>query len=476
MSPGFFAFIVGAFSLLCFYLYLKYNYWKRNGIPTVRGCVPVLGHMLPMITKRMNFSEFIRLAYEEHKDHSMVGMYKGTRPVLIVRDPNLVKTVLQSNFSKFYKNGREVVSEVDPLLSKHPLFSYGDTWSIVVSGVCEKFEHFLNRRLKTSNKYEVDMKTLFSRFTCEVVANTLGIEGFCFEDDAEAKSLHELAGNTFAESLGTIIAFHYPGINRLLKLSFLPKSMDGFFRKVVRENLKIRRNDSSPRNDFLQWMIDLENTGNVIDEENVTVHAASLYLDGTETASITLNFIGHDLAANPEIQEKLRKEVKSTIEEHGGLTFEALKDMTYMNQVINESQRLHAAVGSLQKMCTEEFELQGSDGLTYRIKPGIEVDISIIGLHTDPMYWVNPNVFDPERFNDERKQTIEKMTFLPFSEGPRICVGMRMTMLQVKACLATLLSNYKLELSPSTQVPLKISSHYFLSEPIGGNWVYISEL
>ena len=92
------------------------------------------------------------------------------------------------------------------------------------------------------------------------------------------------------------------------------------------------------------------------------------------------------------------------------------------------------------------------------------------------MYWVNPNVFDPERFNDERKQTIEKMTFLPFSEGPRICVGMRMTMLQVKACLATLLSNYKLELSPSTQVPLKISSHYFLSEPIGGNWVYISEL
>ena len=142
----------------------------------------------------------------------------------------------------------------------------------------------------TSNKYKVDLKSLFSRFTCEIVAG-LGIEEYYFEDDAEAKSLHELAGNTFAESLETIITFHYPSTNRLLKFSFLPKSMDEFFRKVVSENLKMRRNDSTPRNDFLQWMIDLENTGDVIDEENVTVHAASLYLDGTETSSITLNIM-----------------------------------------------------------------------------------------------------------------------------------------------------------------------------------------
>ena len=492
----FFALLAGAFSLLCFYLYQKHNYWKKNGIPTVKGCVPLLGHMLPMITKRMNFSEFIHLGYEEHKDHSMVGIYKGTRPVLIVRDPNLVKIVLQSNFSSFHENGHKIVPEADPLLSKNPFFCYGETWSTsrkrltyafsnvrlkilfaAVSEVCKKFEDFLNGRLKTSNKYEVDMKTLFLRFTGEVVANAgLGIEGYCFEDDAGASAFHKLVGNTFAESLGSMIAFHYPGISRLLKLSLLPKSIDGFFRKVVSENLKMRRKDSTPRNDFLQLMIDMEKTGEVIDEETVSAHAVSFYLDGTETSSITLNFIGHNLAAHPEIQEKLRKEVRSTIEKHGGLTFEALKDMTYMNQVINESQRLHSAIGFLHKTCTEEFELQGSDGLTCRIKPGIEVDISVFGLHGDPKYWVNPDVFDPERFNDERKQTIEKMTFLPFGEGPRICVGMRMALLQVKACLATLMNNYKLELSPRTQVPLKMSPHYFFPEPIGGNWVYISKL
>ncbi|KOX73620.1 Cytochrome P450 9e2 [Melipona quadrifasciata] len=491
-----FALLAGAFSLLCLFLYLKHNYWKRNGIPTVKGCVALVGHMLPVILKRMNFSELIRLAYEEHKDHSMVGIYKGTRPVLIVRDPSLVKTVLQSNFYNFHENGIKVVPEADPLLSKNPFFSYGETWSTgrkrltyafsnvrlkilftAVSGVCKKFEEFLNGRLETSNKYEVDMKMLFSRFTGEVVANAgLGIEGYCFEDDAGASAFHNLAGNTFAESLGTIIAFHYPSINRLLKLNFLPKSVDGFFRKVVSENLKIRRNESTPRNDFLQLMIDMEKTGEEIDEESVSAHAVSLYLDGTETSSITLNFIGHNLAAHPEMQEKLRKEVRSTIEKHGGLTFEALKDMTYMNQVISESQRLFPGLGFLHKTCTEKFELQGSDGLTYRIKPGTELVISVSGLHGDPRYWDNPDVFDPERFNDERKQTIEKMTFLPFGEGPRICVGMRMALLQMKACLATLMNNYKLELSPRTQLPLKMSPHYFMSEPVGGNWVYISKL
>lgn len=147
-----------------------------------------------------------------------------------------------------------------------------------------------------------------------------------------------------------------------------------------------------------------------------------------------------------------------------------------MSQVISESQRCHAALGFMHKVCTEEFELQGSDGLTYRAKPGTDIFLSVHGLHNDPNYWVDPEVFDPERFSDERRQTIEKMVYLPFGEGPRICVGMRMGLLQVKACFATLLRNYKLELSPKMQLPLKMSPHYFLTHPHGGAWVYISKL
>ena len=220
----------------------------------------------------------------------------------------------------------------------------------------------------------------------------------------------------------------------------------------------------------------MEKIGEKVDEDAIAAHALSFFLDGTETSSLTLNYIGYDLAIHPDVQEKLRKEVMSKIEKHGGFTYEALKEMTYMNQVISESQRCHTIAGFLHKICTDEFELQGSDGLTYRAKPGTNIIISSDGLQCDPKYWIDPEVFDPERFNEERRQTIEKMTFLPFSDGPRICVGMRMAMLQMKACLACLLRNYKLELSPRTQVPLKILPNYFMMEVVGGIWVYITKL
>ncbi|XP_068972153.1 probable cytochrome P450 28d2 [Bombus flavifrons] len=141
-----------------------------------------------------------------------------------------------------------------------------------------------------------------------------------------------------------------------------------------------------------------------------------------------------------------------------------------------QSQRCHAALGFMRKICTEEFELQGSDGLTYRAKPGAHIIIPIHALHNDPKYWRDPEVFDPERFNEERKQTIEKMTFLSFGKGPRICVGIKIAMLQTKACIASLLRNYRLELSPKTQVPPKISPKYLLFEVDGAVRVDISKV
>lgn len=150
--------------------------------------------------------------------------------------------------------------------------------------------------------------------------------------------------------------------------------------------------------------------------------------------------------------------------------------MTYMDQVINESQRIMPMGGALTKVCTEETELKGSDGLVCRVQPGTEIIIPISGLQRDPAYWDNPEVFDPERFAPDRKNNIEKFTYLPFGEGPRICVGMRMALLQIKACLATILRKYSVELSPRTQMPLKIVPGTVLPIPKGGLWVFFRRL
>lgn len=501
MASVFLKLLVSAVVLLILYLVKKYSYWKRRGIPTVKGCIPLLGNILPVLTLKMNFHDMHTEIYKNHKNQSMVGYYKLLDPVLVVRDPQLVKIVLQSNFSSFHKNALTVRKDLDPLFSRNPFFSYGDEWSrsrkrltwafsnvrlktlfVTVNGVCKKFEDFLNRRLTGSDKYEVELKSLFSKFTGEVVANAgLGIEGFCFEDQKHPMAFDTISGEVFSTSWKRALennALFIKQLRNLMRQRFIPVEFDAFFRNTVKENLKIRQKDPTPRNDFLQLMMDLtKNSNEPLDEEAVTAEAMSFYIDGFETSSITLSFVGYQLAIHPNIQEKLREEVKSKIAKHGGvLTFDALKEMTYMDQVISESQRRYSGLGALSKVCTESFVLEGSDGLKCRVDPGVEVIVPNQGLQIDSDYWPDPEVFDPDRFSEDRKQSIVKMTFLPFGEGPRMCVGMKMAQLQMKAALAVLMNNYKIELSSKTKLPLKMSPYYFLMSPVGGLWAHISKL
>ncbi|KZC12580.1 Cytochrome P450 9e2, partial [Dufourea novaeangliae] len=486
-------------AVLLLYVISVYTYWKRRRIPTANGFIPFVGHFLPIYSLRNSMGKYFQKMYNECKQHSMFGVYDIFQPILVVREPRLVKNILQSNFSSFHKNAWELVPDVDPLLHKNPFFAEGEQWMTgrkrltyafssmrlkilfqAVAGVGKKFEDFLSRKLKTKDKYEVELTEFFGRFTAESVANAgLGIEGYSFDDNPPPNTFQELGTETFelnfVNALLSNLLFFKPAINRFLRISFVPKHVDKFFRQVVNENLQMRRTAETTRNDFFQTMFDLAKTsGEELNSEELTSHALSFFVDGFETSRITLSFVGYQLARHPDIQQKMRDEVKSTIAKHGGvLTYEATKELTYMEQVISESQRLNPALGFFRKRCTEKIELVGSDGLRVWVQPGTDIIISIDGLQVDPEHWQDPEKFDPDRFSEERKRSIEKMAFIPFGEGPRMCVGMRMAMVVMKHCLATLLDNYKLELSPKTQLPLQMTPLFFLNKPIGGLWAYV---
>lgn len=486
-----------------FYLTRNYNYWRDQGIPCAKDFLPGLGHMWPVVSVRMSLADFGRQIYESHPDHSMVGFYDKTEPALLIRDPELVKKVMQSNFASFSENLLKVDPHLDPLFSVNPFFASGEMWLTsrkrlthaftgkrirmlytCIEQICRKFDDYLERTLSANNgMMELEMRDLFSRYTGEVVANaSLGVEGFCFEGENHPASFVAMGKLVFDPTpLGKIVQtlnFFLPELNKILRMPFVPKHVDYFFRSTVKQVLCIRRQEIERRNDFLQLMVDFEKTeGEQIDEGLLTAHAFSFFADGYDTSSITLSFVSYQLARHPLIQQRLRNEVETVLAKHDGqLTYESLKEMTYMDQVISESQRHYTSGGVMGKVCTEEFELKGSDGLCCRVKPGTKILISVFGLHRDPKHWPDANVYDPDRFAANRKAKIENFTFLPFGEGPRICVGMRMALLQVKACLATFIRKYSLELSPKTQEPLKMQPGSFLTAPIGGLWIYVRRI
>jgi len=485
-------------ALVGLYLFLTKNikYWQKCGAPCADGAVPVFGHFWEAFILKNTFAGCCHKIYNANWNRSMVGIYNFMSPTLIAIEPEVVKTVLQTSFSNFHENGFKIDPELDPLLAQNPFFSYGEKWATgrkrltyafssmrlkilleSVKTVCQKFENYLDKKLSKTGKTELELKDLFARFTAQVVSGAgFGVDGLCFDEEKEKESFYAL-GKSFLEPtlwnnfIFTIVLL-MPWLGKVFRTRFLPKKADHFFRTVITDIMQQRRKEESTRNDFLQLMVDLERTeGDKFDLESVTAHAVSFFIDGYETSSTVLSFIGFNLATHPKVQEKLREEVMSVLNKYdGSITYDSLKEMTYMDQVLSESQRIIPTLGFLDKVCTEDTELRGSDGIVCRVQRGTHILIPISGLHDDARHWENPKVFDPERFGPERKHSIERFAYLPFGEGPRSCVGMRMAQLQIKACLATFLRKYRLEISPKMQLPIKITYASFVAAADGGIW------
>lgn len=122
----------------------------------------------------------------------------------------------------------------------------------------------------------------------------------------------------------------------------------------------------------------------------------------------------------------------------------------------------------LNRECTEEYYLPGTNVL---IEKGIGVLISILGLHSDERYYEEPTKFFPDRFNEENSmgKNMVNRPYLPFGDGPRICIGMRLGILQAKIGLITMLRNHSYTLGDKHICEkLKYASSTFVLTPVSG--------
>lgn len=492
--------------LIYYHLTKNYGYWKKACVPYMKGSLPGLGNVYPALLMQKYLADMYQEFYERMSEHSMVGFYDAMTPALLIRDPELVKSVLQINFWNFDKNGLIADSENDLLLAKNPFSLTGDKWKVArqqlsmafttnklkfmyqsIEEICHKLAKYLDRKIEQGNgEAEIELKELMSRFTADVVASTgFGIDDKSFEDEGGiftniGKMIFE---PSLSKGIKQFIGMFAPSIGKFFDTAIIPRKIENLFEKTVKEVIEHRKKLDVKRNDFLQLMIALrESKGSSgrpaedLSDHTVTAHATGFFFDGYETTSITMSFAGYYLAVHPEVQDKLREEISTTLKLHGGMTYEALQEMRYLENVCLETARLYPALGTLYKVCTKKTKLEGPDGITCEVEPGTPVMISVSGLHRDPKYWPDPEKFDPDRFTEENKRTRAKFTYLSFGDGPRICIGMRMALLQMKAVLATIVNKYNIELSPKTKEPIKLSPYHFLASAVGGIWVKLKPL
>ncbi|KAL6259145.1 hypothetical protein P5V15_009067 [Pogonomyrmex californicus] len=163
--------------------------------------------------------------------------------------------------------------------------------------------------------------------------------------------------------------------------------------------------------------------------------------EGHDTVAMGLTYAILLLAEHKEIQECVRKEVSAIMQANKGkLSMSALNDMSYLERCLKESLRLYPSVPYISRILSEDVKLQ-----SYLVPSGTTIILNVYNIHRDSHFWPNPDVFDPDRFLPEKIQNRHPYSYIPFSAGPRNCIGQRFAMLEMKAIIAPLVYNFYLE-------------------------------
>lgn len=210
----------------------------------------------------------------------------------------------------------------------------------------------------------------------------------------------------------------------------------------------------------------------ILSEEVAIAQAILFFIAGYETSATTLTMLCYELAKNPEIQEKLRKEVINKLKStNGNISYDLVNDIPYLDLVLAETLRMYPPVARLDRVCVKKYKLKDIE-----INPGEKIGIPVYGLQNDPDYFPEPEKFRPERFLPEEKEQRHPFVYLPFGAGPRNCIGLRAAQVSMKICMVHLMKEFRLEVCEKTKVPFEFHKASMLLKAKDGVFLNIRKL
>ncbi|XP_055975263.1 cytochrome P450 4F3-like isoform X2 [Sorex fumeus] len=210
--------------------------------------------------------------------------------------------------------------------------------------------------------------------------------------------------------------------------------------------------------------------GKQLSDEDIRAEADTFMFEGHDTTASGLSWVLFNLAKHPEHQERCRQEVGALLQgrEPQELEWDDLASLPFLTMCIKESLRLHPPVTVVSRCCSQDVPLP--DGRV--IPKGVICLISIFGTHHNPSVWPDPEVYDPFRFEAENMKDRSPLAFIPFSAGPRNCIGQTFAMTEMKVVLALTLLRFRV--LPDEQEPLRKPELILRAE--GGLWLRLEPL
>ncbi|XP_022824780.1 cytochrome P450 6B1-like [Spodoptera litura] len=484
-----------------------HDYWTSRGVFSPPAW-PVVGHIPSVVMFKEQGGMCFKRIYDTYQDERFLGCHQFYQRTLVVRDPELIRRVCVNDFQHFTDRGFFFNKDVDPLAGS-VLFLRGNEWKRLRAKISPIFspnklrgmfplientavefvtkvqdlltqsknEPNKNGPVKTegqSNGVEqisavVNSEKLVGGYTADaIVPCAFGLKSNVMynEDDPFAVALHAFYEMSLFNIFEKTMRQFWPAFVLFFRMRIIPKKTHDFFYNIVTTVLRARENgDQEKRGDFIDMMMALRNDESnnncKKDQEDVEItdmvisaNAFIIFLGGFETTSSTLAFLFLELAANQQVQEKMREEIRQVVDKHEGkITYELLQELVYMEMVIQETLRLYPPFPSIQRMCTKEYTIPDTNIVVER---GTIVLFPTLGIQRDEQYFENASAFIPERWSEGSPQPPPGV-YMPFGDGPRYCIGKRFALIQMKCCLLRVLQHVRITPAPRPDAAGKLS-------------------
>lgn len=407
---------IGAASVY-FLLVKSFSHFTRLGVPQFSVAIPY-GNIKGIFTD-YQLIDFVVKYYKKTKDigAKFSGVYVYIRPTLFVVDLDLVQQILFKDSDKFSSSGFFYDERDDPVSAHLFNLDGSEGWRALrknltptsekmktIVGISENLLSVIDKKIIESGQLEV--KDILSRFTIDVIGSTaFGIE--CSAVETQELELYRralkinVAPKNFADFFVHMVKGKWMNLSRKLGTRLIPEDQSSLCLDTTRKTVH---------------SIELKNKNGKTVEQTVAQFWA-----GFETSSSTMTFCIYELSLNEEIQEKARESVREAVAKHNGLNYEAIEDMHYLKQCLDETLRKYPIVPVLIRSTTQEGILPSTRS---KLPQGQAVCIPIYGIHHDPEIYPEPSKFIPDRFAQELKDKRHPCAFIPFGKDPRISIGL----------------------------------------------------
>jgi cytochrome P450 len=289
----------------------------------------------------------------------------------------------------------------------------------------------------------IDVHAEMMKLTLRIVARTL----FSTTVGAEADAIGEALGvairhaNDYAEAV--IKPPQWIPSRKNLRFKRSLKTLDALVFRIIDTR---RRGENADAHDLLALLMAATEDGRGMTDQQLRDEVMTLVMAGHETTANALAWTFYLLSKDPEVERRLRHDVREGIGDAAPVAEDAPK-LRYASMVISESMRLFPPVWAFERQAIEDDVVGG-----FHVPAKSMVAISPYFLHRHRAYWDNPEGFDPERFSQQGSEGRPKFAYLPFGGGPRQCIGMGFAMMEAQMLLARIVQRFRLDLASPARV------------------------